>query len=147
MYDEILLPTDGSSETLQTLEHTLEIANNNDARLHVIYVVDRRRYLAASPDTKEELLVTLREEGERAIDDVTVRAEEAGVETVTSLQEGIPYKDVLEYADSAGIDLITMGTHSRTGPDRIANLGSVTQRVVENAAVPVLVVNVSDAEA
>jgi nucleotide-binding universal stress UspA family protein len=37
-----------------------------------------------------------------------------------------------------------MGTHGRTGRDRVASLGSVTDRVVQNAQLPVLVVNISE---
>jgi nucleotide-binding universal stress UspA family protein len=42
------------------------------------------------------------------------------------------------------VDVIAMGTHGRTGRDRLANLGSVTERVVENAAIPALVVDIGD---
>jgi nucleotide-binding universal stress UspA family protein len=39
--------------------------------------------------------------------------------------------------------MIVMGTHGKTGPERIASLGSTTERVVKNSEMPVLVVNLS----
>ena len=46
---------------------------------------------------------------------------------------------ILTYAGTHGIDLIVMGTHARTGVDRLL-LGSVAEEVVRQAACPVLTV-------
>jgi nucleotide-binding universal stress UspA family protein len=50
MYDDILVPTDGSDGTDQTLDHAIEIAENHDATVHAISVMDQRVYLAADDD-------------------------------------------------------------------------------------------------
>jgi nucleotide-binding universal stress UspA family protein len=39
-----------------------------------------------------------------------------------------------------------MGTHGRSGRDKLANLGSVTERVVENTDTPILVVRIDGSE-
>ena len=135
MYDAILVPTDGSEGVDRTLEHAVEMARRYDATVHALYVVDRRFELAADED-REDLVERLTERGEAA--------EDAGVDAVTGVREGIPYKTILDYAAEADVDVIAMGTHGRTGRDRLAHLGSVTDRVVENAAVPVFVVNIGD---
>jgi nucleotide-binding universal stress UspA family protein len=142
MYDSVLVATDGSSGTTETLEHAVTIARDNDAVLHGLYVVDRRLFLAAEKDTQEEVRDSLVEEGEVALDDIVVRGEEAGLDIETTMEDGIPHKTITDYADSKGVDLVVMGTHGRTGRDRVANLGSVTERVVESSPVPVLVVHV-----
>ncbi|MBV0925092.1 universal stress protein [Halomicroarcula limicola] len=142
MYDSVLVATDGSSGTTETLAHATAIARDNDAVLHGLYVVDKRLYLAAEKDTQEDVRQSLEEEGEVALDDITVGGEEAGVETVTEMEVGIPHKVITEYADREGIDLVVMGTHGRTGRDRVASLGSVTDRVLESSSVPVLVVHI-----
>ncbi|QSG10127.1 Nucleotide-binding protein, UspA family [Halapricum desulfuricans] len=142
MYDHILVPTDGSKGTTKSIDHASTIARNNDATVHVLYVIDERLYRAASKDAKEEVIASLKEEGEHAIDDAVARLEDDGVEIVTEQLRGIPYKSILGYAGEEPIDMIVMGTHGRTGRDRIATLGSVTERVVKNADAPVLVVNI-----
>ena len=142
MYDSVLVATDGSSGTTETLEHAVTIARDNDAVLHGLYVVDRRLFLAAEKDTQEEVRDSLVEEGEVALDDIVVRGEEAGLDIETTMEDGIPHKTITDYADSKGVDLVVMGTHGRTGRDRVANLGSVTERVVESSPVPVLVIHV-----
>jgi nucleotide-binding universal stress UspA family protein len=142
MYDGILLPTDGSSGTVEALEHALAIAAGRGATVHVLYVVESRLYRAADDDTKDDVRATLEEEGNRALEDARVRVEDAGLECVTERREGVPQKAIVEYATGAGIDLIVMGTHGKTGPERMASLGSTTERVVKNADQPVLVVDI-----
>jgi nucleotide-binding universal stress UspA family protein len=144
MYDRILVPTDGSEGTTETLEHALSIAADNDATLHVLYVVDQRLYLAAEADTQDEIVATLEARGQSALDTAREQAAAADVAVVTEQRQGIPHREILEYAAEADIDLLAMGTHGRTGRDRLAALGSVTERVVEGAERPVLVVNIDD---
>ena len=142
MYDEILLPTDGSSGTVDAMEHALTVAADQDARIHVLYVVDRRLYTAADAANKDEIRQSLEEEAEVSLDDARVRIEDEGIECVTSRIEGIPHREITDYADREGIDLVVMGTHGKTGAERVANLGSTTERVVQRADVPVLVVDI-----
>jgi nucleotide-binding universal stress UspA family protein len=142
MYDNILLPTDGSSGTVDALGHAITVASDQDARIHVIYVLDKRLYTAASEDSKEEIRQSLEEEAEVALDDARVRIEDEGIECVTASEDGIPYTTITDYADSEDIDLIVMGSRGQTGPDRRVNLGSTTERVLKNASVPVLVVDI-----
>ncbi|QPV63115.1 universal stress protein [Halosimplex litoreum] len=144
MYDDILLPTDGSKGTTETVEHAIGIARDNDATVHVLYVVDSRRYRAAEAETKAEIVKSLEVEGERSVEDLQVDLEDEGLVVETELRDGIPHREIVEYVDEAGIDLVVMGTHGRTGRDRVQNLGSVTDRVLEDVHTPVLVVDIGD---
>ncbi|WP_159901825.1 universal stress protein [Salinirussus salinus] len=141
MYDDILVPTDGSSGTAEVLDHALAIAEEGTT-VHGLYVVDKRHIMAADEGSKEEVRRSLQEEGERALDDVAVTVEDAGLTARTVCEEGIPHRTVVEYAQDSGIDLVVMGTHGRTGRQGVEALGSTTERVVENGSVPVLVVNI-----
>lgn len=141
-YDHILVPTDGSKGSEKTLDHAVSVGRAHDATIHALYVVDQRRYLAASKDTQDDLVQSLEEEGEVALDGAVLAAEEAGLEVETEMRQGIPHKEILSSIEDDGLDLVVMGTHGRTGRDRIASLGSVAERVVGNADVPVMVVNI-----
>lgn len=142
MYDAILVPTDGSEGTRTVLEHALSIAADNEATVHGLYVLDRRRYTAAPADGTEKVKAELRDEGERALGSIRATVEDAGLAGETTLQDGIPHRTILDYAAEHEIDLIVIGTHGRTGPDRLVTLGSTTDRVVKNGDVPVLVVDI-----
>jgi nucleotide-binding universal stress UspA family protein len=77
MYNDILVPMDGSQGAKAALEHGIEIASKWDATLHTLYVVDTR--LARSGP----LLETLRDEGRGAVRDVEVTGTQAGLTVVT----------------------------------------------------------------
>jgi nucleotide-binding universal stress UspA family protein len=143
MYDAILVPTDGSDGVRETLDHAIEMARHHDATVHALYVIDRRFELAADED-RDDLLDRLTDQGESAVAAVADETADAGLDAVTEVRQGIPYKAILGYADETDIDVIVMGTHGRTGRDRLAHLGSVTERVVENATVPVFVVDIGE---
>lgn len=144
MYDHILLPTDGSEGTTETLAHGIAIADAHDATVHVLYVIDKRVYLAAAKEDQDDVLDSLTEDGEAAVAEAAERLREADLDLETEIREGIPYREILRYADTEPIDLIAIGTHGRTGRDKLANMGSVTERVVQNASVPVLVVRIPE---
>jgi nucleotide-binding universal stress UspA family protein len=144
MYDDVLMPTDGSEGTVTALEHAREIAGNHDATLHVVHVVDRRVYLAAGKDEQDEVLAGLEADGQDAIDTVLDRLDGGGIDVVTALREGVPHRELLDYAETSDVDLIAIGTHGRSSRDQIVNMGSVTEKVVDNSERPVLVVHIEE---
>ena len=142
MYDDILVPTDGSDSVDTVLEHTVDIATRRDATVHVLYVIDDQAFLTLDDDMKDEVLTEMQTEGERALDAVVSETEAAGLETTTSIRRGRPAEQIVEYAETAGIDVITMGTQGDEYTENI--LGSTSQKVVTQSPVPVLTVDVSD---
>jgi len=140
MYDDILIPTDGSDTIPETLTHGLAIADDNDATVHALYVVDSRVTAAADDETGTDLQHSLENEGRAAVADVEARATEDGLETVSDVRQGTPSKTILQYADEQDIDLIVIGTRGKSPREKLTSLGSVSERVVDNASVPVFVV-------
>ncbi|MFC7203844.1 universal stress protein [Haloferax namakaokahaiae] len=140
MYREILVPTDGSPATVNALKHAKELAGP-ESTIHALSVIDQRIYLAAGGDQQDAVIQFLREDAIDAVDDVVDEIPRT-VQTTEAIREGVPHRVILEYADEHDIDVIVMGTHGRTGRDKLAALGSVTERVVENTHCPVLVVHI-----
>lgn len=140
MYGDILVPTDGGEEMDAVLDHAMTIADDHDARVHALYVVDQRLYLATDKERQETVIAELREEGETAVASVAARAEAAGLDCVTAVCEGVPGREILDYVESEGVDLVVMGTHDPTDRDRPATLGSVAERVTTDAPVPVMTI-------
>jgi len=137
VYDQILIPTDGSEGTRGAVEHVIDLATTYEAALHTIYVIDTNVGVDSSvPGT----LDALEEVGENAIDEVIRQAEAAGVNTIEGVvAQGPPHQAILDYVEEHDIDLVVMGTHGRTGLDRYL-LGSVTEKVVRLSDAPVLTV-------
>lgn len=63
----------------------------------------------------------------------------AGVPARVVVATGVPCEEILRAARDEHADVIVMGTHGRTGLDRML-LGSVTERVVRQSACPVLTI-------
>jgi nucleotide-binding universal stress UspA family protein len=140
-YEQVLITTDGSSPAETAVDHAIAVADAYGATLHVLSVVDIS-VIAGGPTAAPpvDLLDELQEQGTNATDRVAERAREAGVDVVTEVREGFPGPGLLDYADEAEIDLIAMGTHGRTGVDRLL-LGSTTERTIRRAKVPVMSVH------
>jgi nucleotide-binding universal stress UspA family protein len=144
MYDTILVPTDGSSAVVEAVERAVDLAERYDATVHALYVVDSSAY--GTLDTGTSVVIdALEDEGETAVTYVADQAEAAGVPAETAVLSGTPHRTIMNYVDDHDVDLVVMGTHGRRGFDRFL-LGSVTEKVVRTAPVPVMTVRVPDEE-
>ncbi|WP_255191076.1 universal stress protein [Natronobeatus ordinarius] len=130
--DDVLVATDGWSGSGGAVEHALALASAFDARLHAFYAVDVQ---SNAPEVRE----SFDEHGRRTTAEIAERAEESGLEATRTVVQGEPHEKILAHADESSVDLIVMGTESKSTLGRLV-VGSVSQRVVPNARVPVLTV-------
>ncbi|AFZ74701.1 universal stress protein [Natronobacterium gregoryi] len=148
MYDRILVPTDGSEAAAIATEEAVELAELNDAELHVLYVIEPiplgKFAAGAEPASAEwdDVVDEQRTEGEDATASVAALADDHDVDVVEAIEHGQPNEQILGYADEHGIDAIVMGTHGRSGAGRLV-VGSVTEKVVRKSDVPVLTIRKS----
>ncbi|MFB6160685.1 MAG: universal stress protein [Haloferacaceae archaeon] len=145
MYDEILVPTDGSDAARHALRQAIDLATQYDARLHALYVKDTSAYTSLE-GAGGSVLAAMETEGERAVSEVEDAATDAGVDVVTAVVEGAPHRAIVDYVEDNDVDLVVMGTHGRHGIERYV-LGSVTERVVRSSPAPVLTVRQTDSNA
>ncbi|WP_276256182.1 universal stress protein [Halomontanus rarus] len=134
MYDRLLVPTDGSGPANAALELASRMAPPT-ATIHVLFVSDT--------DSDEGP----RETSDRTVDEILADARgtaAAEVETVvTEERHGEPRDRILEYVAAAEVEIVVMGAHGRREAEPVV-LGRVTESVVRDASVPVLVVRASD---
>lgn len=142
MFDEILVPTDGSEAAEEAIETAIAVAEAFDARVHALYAISLQPYYPLEL-TMERVVDVLEREGEEATGKVATAAEAAGLDHETEVTRGMPHQTITKYVDAHDIDLIVMATHGRTGLDRTL-LGSVTERVLRSSSVPVLAVTVAE---
>jgi nucleotide-binding universal stress UspA family protein len=137
MYNRILLPTDGSEGAKRAVEHALELAEKFDAELHVLNVVDVRSKSTA--DMWTDVLGELEDAGKEIAEEIVEEADERGIDAKPEVIKGVPSREIVSHAEEDDVDLIVMGTHGRTGLDRVL-VGSVAEKVVRTANVPVMTV-------
>jgi nucleotide-binding universal stress UspA family protein len=143
MYDDILLPTDGSAGMEIVIDHAADLADAHDATLRALYVADTASLSEVPIEASMEgVSQALQQEGETALEQVKRRVAD-DVSVATDLIEGSPAREITTYAAENPADIVVMGTHGRSGMDRLL-LGSVAERVVRSSPVPVLTVRVDD---
>lgn len=135
----ILCPVDFSTPSEKALDFALDLAGTLGAEVHLVHVFQLPIY--ALPDgammAGPELTTRVSTELQKALDELAVRR--PGPKLPTHLVEGVPYREVVRMSDELSADLIVMGTHGRTGIRHLL-LGSVAERVVRSARVPVITV-------
>ncbi|WP_123538424.1 universal stress protein [Halosimplex salinum] len=138
MCDTILVATDGSADANRAATHALEQAEQHGAELHAIFVVDTDRYSEPALSSVELETTEMEDWGNEQLSEVAERAEGLGFEVTARCCHGKPYVEIVSDADEIDADLIVLGYHghSHTDPNQI---GSVADRVVQNAGRPVLV--------
>ena len=144
MYDRVLIPTDGSTASEGAIERAIDLANQYGATLHALYVVDAGTYssLEAAADVVAD---ELRAEGTEAVEAIAARGADSGVAVETAVETGVVHRAIVDYVDRQEIDLVVMGTHGRTGVGRFL-LGSVAEKVIRTADVPVMTVRADGGE-
>ncbi|MFC7165408.1 universal stress protein [Halospeciosus flavus] len=143
-YHDILVPTDGSTGTRRAIEEGAALAAEHGATLHALYVVNTASFATLQLEANVEGVSTLlQREGDQALDEVEEIAADYGVPVERVFREGAPSREIVDYAEELGVDLVVMGTHSRGGIDRLL-LGSVAEKVVRASRVPVMTVRVGD---
>ncbi|MGM0605131.1 MAG: universal stress protein [Halobacteriota archaeon] len=138
-YRTVVVPTDGSDCAIGAIDYATDIAATVGATLHVLSVVDVTMLGTDDPDGQQ--LNVLEETAEQIVEEATTRVEDASIDTVIGAVDfGSSVSQTLHsYVSEHDIDLVVMGTHGRRGLDRYL-LGSVAERTVRNASVPVLIV-------
>ena len=139
MYQRILLPTDGSEASSTAAEAAVTLADQFDAELHVIHVLETDQ-TATDTDAVDDSA----RGGEEAVQAAVELAASSGVETTRMIieREKSVHQEILTYTAEHSIDCIVMGTRGRSGLSLSrAVLGSVAELTLRESPVPVMTVH------
>ncbi|GGN20447.1 universal stress protein [Halarchaeum nitratireducens] len=138
MYDEMLIPYDGSDEGEMGARHGIELAAELGSTVHALYVVDLPgvpRSLSLRED-EEALREEYRKHGADTLAEVEALAAEHGVDCVTEMRSGSVSDKIISYAEDEEMDVIVMGSAYR---GKLGNvLGGTTDKVVRSTTIPVV---------
>jgi nucleotide-binding universal stress UspA family protein len=137
----ILCPVDFSPSSLVALGFALDMARQVHAAVTLLHVVDwptEGEPLAHAQAAAPEFLFTLLADGRERLQAV-VPSEASDVHVAQVVVAGRAKREILRYATEHDSDIILMGAQGRDGLG-LTLLGSTTERVVRDAACPVLTV-------
>lgn len=142
LVQEVLAPVDFSEHSKQAVEVAKVFADAYGARLHLLFVAEKR-VVPTFSDTGlpgvgvVEVTDEMIENSEAALQQLSASVGGPDVPLVTEVQHGRVAESVIDYSESHGIDLIVMATRGLSGIQRFL-LGSNTERIVRVSHCPVL---------
>jgi nucleotide-binding universal stress UspA family protein len=142
MYKRILIATDGSDKSKIAAEEGLELAKALGAQVIALNVINEVviasavRQLGAD---RKDVESKLEKAGGKAVDELKAMGAKMGVNVDTIVRIGAPANTVIDTAGAEKADLIVMGSHGESGASKLL-IGSVVQKVLYWATIPVLVV-------
>ncbi len=141
MYRKILVPLDGSELAEAILPQARMLAQCGGGEIVLLRVVSTigLESLGVDAALARSAMEMVRAEAQQYLDRMAQYLKLKGVKASTALREGIVADMILDYAEANLVDLIAMSTHGRSGLGRWL-IGSVADRVVRGAKVPVLLV-------
>ena len=143
MYKHILVPTDGSALAAKAVRASIDFAAEVGARVTGYYAIEdmNMHHIGAhlTKDLVEEFDRRSRVAAEDQASEPAAAAKAAGVAfdwKVSKVSQ--PHEGIIEAARDAGCDIIFMASHGHRGLTALF-VGSVTQKVLSNSKIPVLV--------
>lgn len=146
MYRRILLPLDGSALAEQALPHAIAMAECFQSELILLQVLiplprPPTTTKAVLQRTEEATAISVHEYLERVADDV----QDHGITVQMIALEGRPHFQIIQCAETNQVDLIVMCSRGQSGLSRWM-IGSVSDRVMRGADMPVLLVRAQKKE-
>lgn len=145
MFKHILVPTDGSQLSTETVTRAIGFASEAGARITFFYarpdypVTFYGEGALIDPTTPEKFAEMADAQAKEILGRCEQQAKAAHVACAThTTTSDVPYEAIIEAAATTGCDLIFMASHGRRGFSGLL-LGSETQKVLTHSKVPVLV--------
>jgi nucleotide-binding universal stress UspA family protein len=143
-FSKILVPVDGSEQSMRAVDYAIELAKKYHAELIALTVshIPLSSYgFRSRPDTVKHEKEKETLESKEWFLNIEEAAKENNISLKTDLVDSQMSVEgtIVEYAESQHIDLIVLGTTGRSGFKKLL-LGSVASGVVSYAACPVMVV-------
>ena len=137
--EKILVPLDGSNNSLRGLDHAISLAKISGASIvgaHVSYVPGNLAYPKQGFINQQ-----LVKEAERYLNTAKERCAESGIAFTSKILPGTPSHGIVKFGQEVknGINMIVMGTRGLSSAKE-SFLGSVSNHVVHKSKVPVLLV-------
>ena len=126
--NSILIATDFSPASEKPLQHAIALARHYGAKLYLLHVVDSLGFTLAGPDATEAARILAFRDAGRLERELVLSGALEGLRHQVIIREGNIRDELEKVVRQEHIDLVVVGTHSRTGISRLV-LGSVAERI------------------
>jgi len=142
LFSNILVPFDLSNQSIHAFKTALDIAKKYNSKITLLTCLEgdawHHRFYDSRAD--DELIKKQKKATLAHIAKIEPLAKKANIVIKSQIFKSTSVvKDIVTYAKSQKIDLIVMGSHGRTGLDKLT-LGSVANGVTQKSRCPVLII-------
>lgn len=130
MFSKIMVPSDGSKYAEKAEDMAVALAEKLGSTVVAVHVIDEK--LIYPFDIMEE-------EGNEILSKINEKGSEKGVKVDEVLIFGNPRHDMKKIAEKSGADLLVIGSHGKSGLEKIL-MGSVAENTLKTVEIPVLLV-------
>jgi nucleotide-binding universal stress UspA family protein len=140
LFSKLLVPVDGSENSLRALEAAIFLSKKLDAQITALHVMEKAPTVYIHPQKElEELLKNYRKESERILEKCQQIGKNNRIELNMAVSEGDVASKIIQYVDKGRFDLVVMG-HRGSGKFKEMVLGSVSEKVLHRTKCSVLIV-------
>ena len=135
----ILVPVDYSHSGDAAMAYAVSLAKEYNAEMHLVHVYEQTFTYVDGGFAGAPLPAVPPADLEAEKEKLTAITPDEGVNFRREFIVGNPADELVNYAKEKGIDLVVMGTHGRTGLNRLL-MGSIAEGVVRRSPCPVLTI-------
>ena len=142
LFKNILVPFDLSNKSFHAFKIALDIAKKYDSKITILTCiqVDTWHHKFYDSRADAELLKNQKKTITPHIEKLENLANKSNISIKSQILRSVSVvKDITTYAKSHKFDLIVMGSHGRTGMDKLI-LGSIANGVLQKSSCPVLII-------
>ena len=142
MFTNILVPFDLSNQSIHAFKTALNLAKKYNSKITILTCLEGDAWHHKFYDSRadNELIKKQKKVALSHITKLEILAKKENVSTKSQIIKSTSVvKDIVSFSKSRKIDLVVMGSHGRTGIDKLI-LGSIANGVTQKASCPVLIV-------
>jgi nucleotide-binding universal stress UspA family protein len=142
--ERILFPTDFSEGAGYALHCATDLTKHYNAKLyilHVVYDISKATGIHVPHISSDEVFKELNEWSIKEMESCCIEEIRGLPNVEKKVIRGIPWEEIINFANEEQIDMIVMGTYGRIGIGRLI-FGNTAERVVRRAPCPVMTVRV-----
>ncbi len=140
LISKILVPIDGSENSMRALNHGLFLSSNLKIKLTILFVIEVPPFVVYSQKIVNSVMASLEKEAKDTLEEGRNQAKKYNVEPEILFLEGSDIASIIiEHGEKNNFDLIVIGSKGK-GKIKTSLLGSISNKVVHHSKNPVYVV-------
>lgn len=125
-----MVPSDGSKYAKKAEDMAIDLAEKLGSSVVAVHVIDEKMIYPFD---------VMEDEGNEILSKITEKGSAKGVKVQEVLIFGNPRHDMKKIAEKSGADLLVIGSHGKSGLEKIL-MGSVAENSIKTVEIPVLLV-------